>query len=160
MTATATATTTATTALACKKRRRSFKGASEEAAPPPPVKRGRRPASNRSRQNSDSDDTSEHSACGSTGVGGAAAVAGFERRSPRPAKYNFCDIGKICSLALKRFSFKTTVYNTYIPVKSVKQHFRRKITTVVIFYYICQKMTFKWFFCHPYNDFLLFLSEC
>lgn len=71
----------------CKKRRRSFKGPVEEVALP--AKRGRKPVLNRSRQNSDSDDTSEHSVPGSTVVTGGVAVVGFERRSPRPTKYNF-----------------------------------------------------------------------
>ncbi|XP_018568541.1 AT-rich interactive domain-containing protein 4B isoform X2 [Anoplophora glabripennis] len=64
----------------CKKRRKSLRG-SDDATP---AKRGRKPV-NRSRQNSDSDDTSEHSNTGSTNIGL------YERstRSPRPSKYNF-----------------------------------------------------------------------
>lgn len=64
----------------CKKRRKSLRG-SDDATP---AKRGRKPM-NRSRQNSDSDDTSEHSNTGSTNLGS------YERstRSPRPSKYNF-----------------------------------------------------------------------
>lgn len=61
----------------CKKRRRSCKGENDV-----PAKRGRKP--NRSRHNSDSDDTSEHSL--------NALMSSFESRltrSPRPLKYNF-----------------------------------------------------------------------
>ncbi|CAH0550530.1 unnamed protein product [Brassicogethes aeneus] len=61
-----------------KKRRRSCR------AEDVPTKRGRKP-SNRVRQNSDSDDTSEHSTTGSTNVG----TYDIAERGPRPTKYNF-----------------------------------------------------------------------
>lgn len=77
-----------TIAAGCKKRRRSCKTSDEV-----PVKRGRKP-NNRSRHNSDSDDTSEeHSAQGSTMI----SQSSYDRisRSPRPSKYNFfVDLGK------------------------------------------------------------------
>ncbi|XP_008196325.2 AT-rich interactive domain-containing protein 4B isoform X1 [Tribolium castaneum] len=65
----------------CRKRRKSARGADEV-----PPKRGRKPL-NRSRHNSDSDDTSEHSLIGSTANLGLS----YDRtsKSPRPSKYNF-----------------------------------------------------------------------
>ncbi|KRT83077.1 hypothetical protein AMK59_3972 [Oryctes borbonicus] len=66
----------------CKKRRRSCKGDDI------PIKRGRKP-NNRSRHNSDSDDTSEHSVQGNTNIGLISSVDTRLTRSPRPSKYNF-----------------------------------------------------------------------
>ncbi|GJQ66479.1 hypothetical protein Trydic_g4473 [Trypoxylus dichotomus] len=66
----------------CKKRRRSCKGDDI------PTKRGRKP-NNRSRHNSDSDDTSEHSVQGNTNIGLINSVDTRLTRSPRPSKYNF-----------------------------------------------------------------------
>ncbi|XP_063918566.1 AT-rich interactive domain-containing protein 4B-like isoform X2 [Zophobas morio] len=69
-------------AASCRKRRKSVRGIDEI-----PAKRGRKPL-NRSRQNSDSDDTSEHSLTGSaTNLG----LPSYDRtsKSPRPSKYNF-----------------------------------------------------------------------
>lgn len=66
----------------CKKRRRSCKGPEDV-----PTKRGRKP-NNRSRHNSDSDDTSEHSMPGNV-IGPAANIATRYSRSPGPSKYNF-----------------------------------------------------------------------
>lgn len=66
----------------CRKRRKSVRGADEV-----PTKRGRKPL-NRSRHNSDSDDTSEHSLTNSaTSLG----LSSYDRssKSPRPSKYNF-----------------------------------------------------------------------
>lgn len=69
----------------CKKRRRSCKG--EENVP---VKRGRKP--NRSRHNSESDDTSEHS----VHTIGSNNIETRFTRSPRPSKYNFfVEFGKL-----------------------------------------------------------------
>lgn len=68
-----------------KRRRKSFRAGQDEncvIVAPAPVKRGRKPQ-NRSRHNSDSDDTSEHSNLSTIG-------GGIDRnRSPRPSKYNF-----------------------------------------------------------------------
>ncbi|XP_017784229.1 PREDICTED: AT-rich interactive domain-containing protein 4B [Nicrophorus vespilloides] len=64
----------------CKKRRRSCKGDSENV----PIKRGRKP--NRSRHNSDSDDTSEHSL---QDIANNLVEPTRINRSPRPSKYNF-----------------------------------------------------------------------
>lgn len=78
-------------AAPCRKRRRSCK-VNED---PVPVKRGRRPLVRNVRANSDSDDTSEHSAPSSTppsAHSNATHSAGETRlssRSPRPSKYNF-----------------------------------------------------------------------
>lgn len=69
----------------CKKRRRSCKGTEDT---PTGGKRGRKP-NNRSRHNSDSDDTSEHSMQGSTTVVTTTAMDTRFSRSPRPSKYNF-----------------------------------------------------------------------
>lgn len=66
----------------CKKRRRSCK------ADDVPAKRGRKPT-NRSRHNSDSDDTSEHSVQGNTSISLITNVETRLTRSPRPSKYNF-----------------------------------------------------------------------
>lgn len=65
----------------CRKRRKSAR------AEDIPSKRGRKPL-NRSRHNSDSDDTSEHSLIGSPSNMGLNI---FDRtsKSPRPSKYNF-----------------------------------------------------------------------
>ncbi|KAH0814214.1 hypothetical protein GEV33_008578 [Tenebrio molitor] len=66
----------------CRKRRKSARATDEI-----PTKRGRKPL-NRSRHNSDSDDTSEHSLTGSsTNLG----LSTYDRtsKSPRPSKYNF-----------------------------------------------------------------------
>lgn len=68
----------------CKKRRRSYKVSGSEDAPP--TKRGRKP--NRSRHNSDSDDTSEHSLPASTNLSTTTNDSRYSR-SPRPRKYNF-----------------------------------------------------------------------
>lgn len=73
----------------CRKRRKSSR--TDEIR----TKRGRKPL-NRSRQNSDSDDTSEHS---STNIGSSSNVGliSFDRTSKpsRPQKYNFyVDLGK------------------------------------------------------------------
>lgn len=69
-----------------KKRRKSLRGSDEV-----PIKRGRKPL-NRSRHNSDSDDTSEHSNAGSINIG----IYDRTQRSPRPSKYNFfVEFGKI-----------------------------------------------------------------
>lgn len=65
----------------CKKRRRSCKGDDV------PAKRGRKP-NNRSRHNSDSDDTSEHSVQGNTNIS-LINIDNRLARSPRPSKYNF-----------------------------------------------------------------------
>lgn len=62
-----------------KKRRKSLRGTEDV-----PAKRGRKPL-NRSRHNSDSDDTSEHSNTGSINIG----IYDRNQRSPRPSKYNF-----------------------------------------------------------------------
>lgn len=81
-------------AATCKKRRRSCRGSDEV-----PVKRGRKSNNNRSRHNSDSDDTSEEQS-----VQGASLMrsSSFDRitRSPRPSKYNFfVDLGKGAAFA-------------------------------------------------------------
>lgn len=69
----------------CKKRRRSCK-ASEEI---PIIKRGRKPA-NRSRHNSDSDDTSEHSGQGNCSVVSSTNIdPRYSKSPPRSSKYNF-----------------------------------------------------------------------
>lgn len=68
----------------CKKRRRSCKGTDEV----PLTKRGRKPI-NRSRHNSDSDDTSEHSIPGTTSIVTTTNIDTRFARSPRPSKYNF-----------------------------------------------------------------------
>lgn len=84
----------------CKKRRRSYKISCSEEAPP---KRGRKP--NRSRHNSDSDDTSEHSLPPSSTLSSAAAIDSRYCRSPRQRKYNFfVDFGK-CIFFLQKYSF-------------------------------------------------------
>ncbi|RZC38979.1 AT-rich interactive domain-containing protein 4B, partial [Asbolus verrucosus] len=66
----------------CRKRRKSTRASDEI-----PSKRGRKPL-NRSRHNSDSDDTSEHSMTGPTTNLG---LPSYDRtsKSPRPSKYNF-----------------------------------------------------------------------
>lgn len=76
----------------CKKRRRSHKGSMSEEIP---YKRGRRP--NRSRQNSDSDDTSEHSLQGNMYSSTTASMDSKYGRSPRACrKYNFCTDFRKC----------------------------------------------------------------
>ncbi|KAF5308168.1 hypothetical protein FQR65_LT06348 [Abscondita terminalis] len=67
----------------CRKRRRSCKGSDDI-----PSKRGRKPA-NRSRHNSDSDDTSEHSMPGNLPLPSSLSVDTRLTRSPKPSKYNF-----------------------------------------------------------------------
>lgn len=67
----------------CRKRRRSCKGLDDI-----PLKRGRKPA-NRSRHNSDSDDTSEHSMPGNVPLSSGLSVDARITRSPKPSKYNF-----------------------------------------------------------------------
>ncbi|KAG5900579.1 AT-rich interactive domain-containing protein 4B [Gonioctena quinquepunctata] len=66
----------------CKKRRKSLR--SSDDTMPSSIKRIKK-SQNRSRHNSDSDDTSEHSNTGS------AKIPSYDRsnRSPRPSKYNF-----------------------------------------------------------------------
>lgn len=77
-------------AAPCRKRRRSCKASDDV-----PVKRGRKPNVRNIRANSDSDDTSEHSAHGSTPpAGGLTPNAStletrMSSRSPRPSKFNF-----------------------------------------------------------------------
>lgn len=84
----------------CRKRRKSARATDEI-----PTKRGRKPL-NRSRHNSDSDDTSEHSLTGSsTNLG----LSTYDRtsKSPRPSKYNFfVEFGKcafFCNVVEKFF---------------------------------------------------------
>ncbi|KAF5303613.1 hypothetical protein FQA39_LY09860 [Lamprigera yunnana] len=67
----------------CRKRRRSCKGSDDV-----PLKRGRKPA-NRSRHNSDSDDTSEHSIPGNLSLPSGMSIDTRLSRSPKPSKYNF-----------------------------------------------------------------------
>lgn len=73
-------------AAPCRKRRRSCKG--DEL----PVKRGRKPNVRSLRANSDSDDTSEHSAPGTTPPANSVpqeARISISSRSPMPSKFNF-----------------------------------------------------------------------
>ncbi|XP_074035851.1 uncharacterized protein [Leptinotarsa decemlineata] len=65
----------------CRKRRKSLRNSDDTM---PSIKRCKK-SHNRSRHNSDSDDTSEHSNTGST------KIPSYDRsnRSPRPSKYNF-----------------------------------------------------------------------
>lgn len=77
----------------CRKRRRSCKGPDDV-----PAKRGRKPA-NRSRHNSDSDDTSEHSMPGGLNLASTLGIDGRLTRSPKPSKYNFwVELGKYIRL--------------------------------------------------------------
>lgn len=94
----------------CKKRRRSCKGTDDV----PLTKRGRKP-NNRSRHNSDSDDTSEeHSIQGSTNIitttTTTTTIDTRFTRSPRPSKYNFyVEFGKSDCDANKRNLSDTSV---------------------------------------------------
>lgn len=70
----------------CKKRRKSLRNSDDSA--PPPIKKIKK-SLNRSRQNSDSDDTSEHSNGAPTGNNTNTSSYNRGDRSPRPSKYNF-----------------------------------------------------------------------
>lgn len=80
------------TAAPCRKRRRSCKN-TDEIVPP---KRGRKPLPRNIRANSDSDDTSEHSAPNSTppsahsnNLNASTSGDRLNSKSPRPSKFNF-----------------------------------------------------------------------
>lgn len=93
----------------CKKRRRSHKGSISEDIP---FKRGRKP--NRSRHNSDSDDTSEHSMPGNVMTSNPSLEPRF-RRSPMSRKYNFyVDFGKYLK---EFFNIKVCLYSLCINSK-------------------------------------------
>lgn len=70
----------------CKKRRKSLRNSDDSVQTP--TKKSKK-SINRSRHNSDSDDTSEHSNGGASGS--STKTSSFNRgdRSPRPSKYNF-----------------------------------------------------------------------
>lgn len=71
----------------CKKRRKSLRNSDDSGPLPKKMKK----SMNRSRQNSDSDDTSEHS----NGVEHTKTSFNRGDRSPRPSKYNFfVELGK------------------------------------------------------------------
>lgn len=95
----------------CKKRRKSLRNSDDSA--PPPTKKNKK-SLNRSRQNSDSDDTSEHSNGGASG--NSMKTSNFNRgeRSPRPSKYNFfVELGKcrnIIYIFLKFHVFKIKIF--------------------------------------------------